>query len=199
MEEYKLLKKYQKKEKEVESPYKKMFVSFFNKVLLSVILFLVALIAVKDQEYKNFIYKYVYSSNLSFLEIEELYEKYFGSLVLGDGIGLDTDVVSSNEFTYESLEEIENGVSLKVMAGSIVPALESGLVIFMGEKDGMENVIILEQVDGSEAWYVGVVDSDLKIYDYVSKSSVIGNSKTDLISLYFKKKGESIDYKNYLF
>lgn len=196
MEEYKLLKKYQKEEKEV--PYKKVILSFFSKVLISVILFLMVLIASKNTEYKNLIYEYVYSSNISFLEVEKWYKKYFGNLIPSDN-KVEKEPVSSTGISYKSLEEIENGVELYLDKGSIVPALESGLVIFKGEKDGYSDLIVLEQVDGSEAWYVGVVDSNLKIYDYVEKDSIIGNSKTEYLSLYFKKKGETIDYKKYLF
>ena len=80
----------------------------------------------------------------------------------------------------------------------MITAFESGLVLFVGEKDGFGSTLILEQVDGVEAWYVGVDVHELSIYDYVEKSSIIASSKEDYISVYFKKKGESVDYKNYV-
>jgi len=197
MDEYRLLNKKLKKEQKPPT-YKKMIFSILNKILICAVLFLLALIASKNKTYKDYIYKYVYSYNLSFAEIEQLYQKYFGSMIPTKSKKNPTEMVSAEKFSYDSLEEIENGVTVKVGKQASIPALESGLVIFKGEKEGYGTTIVLEQIDGTEAWYVGV-DSDLELYDYIEKSSILGMSIEEKISLYFKKKGESVDYKNYLF
>lgn len=199
MEEYKLLNKKKRREKK-DSSFKKIFFSMINRVLLCVLLFLVALILTKNKVYKEQIYKYVYSYQFPFMELEQIYEKYFGKLlpdVNHEKKGGET-MVSSSVMTYEELEEIPDGVRLKVGKGNVVSAVESGLVLFVGEKDGYGTTLVLEQVDGNEAWYVGVDVHDIELYDYIEKESIVGSSKDEYISMYFKRKGESIDYKNYL-
>jgi len=196
MDEYRLLnKKFQKKK---NNPYKKIITSILNKVLISAILFLVALIMTKNKTYKDEIYKYVYGYNLSFQEIENLYKKYLGFIVPSSPTEEGTSPVSSEKLTYDSLTEIEGGVKLKVGKMNPINAIESGLVVFVGEKENLGKTLIIEQTDGVEAWYVGVDIPELKIYDYVEKNAIIGNSEEENISIYFKKKGESIDYKDYL-
>jgi len=201
MEEYRLLKKYTNnttKEKK-DSSFKKIIVNFINQVLVCIVLFLLALILTKNTSYRDMLYDFVYSSNFSFLEIEEFIEKHFGKLIPISSNKSDTELVSSLKLEYKDLEEIDGGVSLKVDKGSVVPALESGLVIFNGKKEGYGNVLILEQVDGVEAWYVGLTSNNLNIYDYVEKNTIIGESLDIDIKLYFKKQGEGVDYKTYLF
>lgn len=196
MDEYRLLNK--KFQKQKTNPYKKIITSILNKVLISAILFLVALIMTKNKTYKDEIYKYVYGYNLSFQEIENLYKKYLGFIVPNSQKKEGTSPVSSEKLTYDSLTEIEGGVKLKVGKMNPINAIESGLVVFVGEKENLGKTLIIEQTDGVEAWYVGVDIPELKIYDYVEKNAIIGNSEEENISIYFKKKGESIDYKDYL-
>lgn len=200
MDEYRLLNKKFKKEPQ-QDPFKKRIYMMINKILICSVLFLVALIATKHKVYKDNIYKYVYSYNFSFSEIENLYKKYFGSILPttdNNNPKKQTEQVSSEKLSYENLEEIENGVKLKVGKEYALPAIESGLVIFAGEKENLGTTLILEQIDGVEVWYIGVDFHDLKLYDYVEKSTLIASSKEEYISIYFKRRGESIDYKNYL-
>lgn len=201
MEEYHLLKKYNDKNKNIkeDSSFKKIIVGFLNQILICIVLFLVALILTKNTSFKEEIYKYIYSSNFSFLEIEEFIEKKFGGLIPTFKNEENTELASSEQLEYKKLTEIEDGVLLEVTKGSTIVSLESGLVIFNGKKDNYGNVLILEQVDGVEAWYVGLTSVNLKLYDYIEKGKILGESSSDEIKLYFKKKGEGVDYKTYLF
>ncbi len=199
MEEYRLLRKKYAAEKKTPV-YKKMIFSFINRVLFCILLFLVALILTKNKFYKEQIYKYVYQDHIPFLELEKFYQTYLGKLIpdFSNKKDSDTEMVSSVGNGYDQLEEIENGVLIHVSKGAAISAVESGLVLFLGDKDGLSNVLILEQVDGVEAWYVGVDVTNYKLYDYIEKDTIVGSSLGDTISIYFKRKGESVDYKNYL-
>ena len=44
----------------------------------------------------------------------------------------------------------------------------------------------------------GVNTNNLKLYDYVEKGSILGESSTDTIYLYYQKDGKFVDYKEYL-
>ena len=55
---------------------KKSVRNFFTRVLITTIIFLIGMILVKsDQEAKNLILENVYSDNLEFTKIKEIYQK----------------------------------------------------------------------------------------------------------------------------
>lgn len=201
MEEYHLLKKYKNKNKLVNesSSLKKVILGFINQILICVVLFLVALILTKNTSFKDKLYEFIYSYNFSFLEIEEFFKKHFGSIIPSISEEKDTQIVSSEKLEYKKLTEIENGVLLEVDKGQVITSLESGLVVFNGEKENYGKVLILEQVDGVEAWYIGITLDEFNLYDYIEKGTIIGESSNTEIKLLFKKNKEGADYKTYLF
>lgn len=201
MEEYHLLEKYNKKSKSNtnKNTIKSYIVSFINQVLVCIVLFLVSLILTKNTTFKDKLYDLIYSSNISFLEIENFFKKNFGSIIPSYSASENEKVVSASKIDYESLEEIDGGVVLTVEENTVVNNLESGLVVFNGEKEDYGQVLIIEQVDGVEAWYINITSSNLNIYDYVEKGEILGESKDNKIKLLFKNSKESVDYKTYLF
>lgn len=201
MEEYHLLNKYNNKNKTVKetSSIKKVILGFINQVLICIVLFLSVLILTKNTSFKDKLYEFIYSYNFSFLEIEDFVKKNFGSIIPSISDNKATEIVSSERLEYKKLTEIENGVLLDVDKGRVVTSLESGLVVFIGEKEDYGKVLILEQVDGVEAWYIGITLDEFKLYDYVEKGTIIGETSDTEIKLLFKKQGEGVDYKTYLF
>ena len=201
MEEYHLLNKYNNKNKTVieTSSIKKVILGFINQVLICIVLFLSVLILTKNTSFKDKLYEFIYSYNFSFLEIENFVKKNFGSIIPSISDNKATEIVSSERLEYKKLTEIENGVLLDVDKGRVITSLESGLVVFIGEKEDYGKVLILEQVDGVEAWYIGITLDEFKLYDYVEKGTIIGETSDTEIKLLFKKQGEGVDYKTYLF
>ena len=201
MEEYHLLNKYNNKNKTVKetSSIKKVILGFINQVLICIVLFLSVLILTKNTSFKDKLYEFIYSYNFSFLEIENFVKKNFGSIIPSISDNKATEIVSSERLEYKKLTEIEDGVLLDVDKGRVITSLESGLVVFIGEKEDYGKVLILEQVDGVEAWYIGITLDEFKLYDYVEKGTIIGETSDTEIKLLFKKQGEGVDYKTYLF
>ena len=195
MDEYKSINKLVKKEVKVK---KNKFISFINLSLFLLLIFVVNLVLCKtNSSYKDFIYKYVYSNNLSFSKYEELIDKYLGKIVPNNN-NKETSLVFNEKLNYNSLEEIENGVIINIDKNQTINAFESGVVVFNGEKDGYGNTLIIEQIDGCEAWYIGLDTSNINIYDYIEKNTIIGNSVSDNFTMYFKNDGEVVDYKKYI-
>ena len=79
----------------------------------------------------------------------------------------------------------------------MVPILESGVVVFIGEKDDYKNTIIVEQVDGIDVFYGNIKTNNIKLYDYVEKGELLGEANKELY-LVFQKDGEYLDYKEYI-
>jgi len=196
MGEYKFVKKKFDK-KNIKS--KNKLLTLLNTVLVTVLLFVTCLILSKtNKDFKNWIYDNIYSHNFSFAKIEETIKKYLGNIL---PINDKTDLlaVSKEIQQYESIEEIENGIRLKVKKNENVIGLESGIVVFAGDKDNIKNLIIIEQIDGKEAWYANVDTTLVKIYDYIEKGQIITNTLDTELLLYFKDDGKTVDYKEYIF
>ena len=77
----------------------------------------------------------------------------------------------------------------------MVPIIESGVVVFIGEKENYGNTVIIEQVDGVETIYGNVNINTIKIYDYVEKGELLGEVNGNKLYLSFQKDGEYLDYK----
>ena len=165
------------------------------KVGIVTIITLVLLICIKKNSHiKNFIYDEVYTKNISFASINNLYKKYFGSNILFD-VKEDTALVFNEKLEYSEKVKDKDGLKLTVGKDYLVPNLESGLVIFTGVKDGYGNVVIVEQIDGVDVWYGNLSNINVKLYDYLEKGALIGNCDDNLY-LVHKKDGEVLDYEN---
>ena len=80
----------------------------------------------------------------------------------------------------------------------MVPTLESGIVVFIGEKEGYGSTVIIEQVDGIDVWYSNIKANNIKMYDYIEKGSLIGEVKGKKLYMVFQKDGAFLDYKKYI-
>lgn len=200
MEEYKSVNKYLKKKKEPVGIRRSFFLSFLNKTLISGLLLISTLCMIKMYpDTKDLIEKRVYQDNISFAKINELYQKYFGDIFPMDTIFEDkTRMVFQEQLVYQDEEAYRDGVKLKVEKGYLVPVLDSGIVVFIGDKDGYGPTVIVQQVNGIDVWYSGVDHSSIQLYDYVEKGDLLGESLGEEITLVYQKAGEFLDYRKYL-
>jgi len=200
MDEYKSVQKYLNKTKNQHELKKIIFNSVITHILLSGILLLSCLCVIKiNPSFKEWINKNVYQTNFSFAKINDTYEKYFGSVLPLTNINLEkTQSVFDEKLVYSNKESYKEGVKLTVSQNYLVPVLESGIIVFVGNKDNYGNTIIIQQVDGIDLWYVGVENTDLKIYDYIEKGSLLGETISNEMYLFYQKAGEFLDYKEYL-
>lgn len=53
----------------------------------------------------------------------------------------------------------------------MVPTLESGIVVYIGEKEDYGTTVIIDQIDGVEVYYSNITVENLKLYDYVEKEN----------------------------
>ncbi len=200
MDEYKSVKKYLSKKNMINHKRNPNFNTIINHILLSGILLLICLCAIKvNPSFKTFIYEQVYHTNFSFAKINQTYEKYFGSIFPLTNIHSNTiQPVFDEKLVYQAKETYKEGVKLTVGSNYLVPILESGIVVFIGNKDNYGETIIIQQVNGIDVWYVGVKSNDLKIYDYVEKGSLLGETTSNEMYLYYQKAGEFLNYQDYL-
>lgn len=194
IDDYKAGKKVVKKLK-LKSSVKK----FISKCLIVIILLLSTLILIKNNaSLKNNIIKYVYEDNLEFTKLKSIYEKYFGKILSVDKIAPSEEKVFNEKISYEKANVYKDGVALNVDKGYMVPTLEAGIVVFIGEKEGYGNTVIIEQVDGVDVWYSNISTSNIKIYDYIEKGKLLGEVNGEKLYMVFQKEGKYLNYKEYL-
>ena len=178
---------------------KKNVRNFITRALITVIIFLIGMILVKsDSSIKNGILKQVYDTNFKFTKIKSVYEKYFGNILSVDKLAIDEKQVFQESLSYQKVNSYLDGVKLKVSENYMVPVLESGIVIFMGEKDGYGNTVVIEQVDGVDVYYSNISTDGIKLYDYVEKGKLLGEAQDEKLYLVFQKDGSYLDYKEYI-
>ncbi len=193
LEEYRRLRK-NNNSKKIKKNNK--FLAILNKVMLTVVVFLIGLIISKDNaSVKDFINKNIYTPTLKFTEAKKLYNKYLGKYI---GEKESTKEVFTEKLSYSNLNLYKDGVKLSVSQNYLVPSLEAGIVIFMGNKEGYGNTLIIEQINGVNVWYSNINIKDVKMYDYVEKGALIGEAIDDKIYLLFEKDGQFLSYKEYI-
>ena len=170
-----------------------------NKLLLSVIIFLVGMILVKAKpNLKEIIKHKVYEESIPFQKLKNTYEKYLGNVLSIEKIVKEEKEVFNETLAYDNVKKYKDGAQLKVSNNYMVPIIESGVVVFIGEKENYGNTIIVEQIDGIDTFYGNVKVNNIKLYDYVEKGELLGEVKDNNLYLVFQKDGKYLNYKEYI-
>ena len=181
----------------VKPKKKGKILKFVNKTLTAVFLGLVFLIVMEySPKFKDFMHNRVLDKNISFGFFNRLYNKYFGEVIPSNN---DSVVKVFNEkLNYKNKEKYLDGYKLVVDNNYLVPALESGIVVFIGNKENYGSVIVIEAESGMTITYGNIKNTDIKLYEYVNKGKYLGEAIGDYIYLNMIKDGENVDIEKYL-
>ena len=147
---------------------------------------------------KEFYRKHFFKDSISFAKINDWYQKNFGSVVpIVDITEDNTTKVFSETINYESMDNYLDGKILRVKDNYMVPTFESGVVVFIGEKEHYGNTLIIQGVDGVDIWYCNINSDDINLYDYLKKGSLLGPVYNNNLYLLFMKDNEFISYEEY--
>lgn len=175
----------------------KIITNSIFKILITTVLSLLILIAIKaNNSFKTKFYKYIYESSISFAKFNALYSSYFGKIIPTTDLDI-VKPVFNETLEYDKKEDYKDGVSLTIGSDYLVPAIASGVVVYIGNKEGYGNVLIINSNDGTDIWYGNMDNIDLKLYDYVDKGKYIGKASNNLY-LVFKNDGKVISYDKYI-
>jgi stage IV sporulation protein FA len=189
---YESVEKYMMRNKNDNGGMKKV-----NHFLFLVIIILVALIYLKtDGNTKNKISNLLSVNNISFAKINKWYKNNLGNILPFKNE--EVKEVFEEKIEYSKLEEYKNGVKLTTKDKYLVPNLNDGMIIFIGKKDDFGNTIVIQSSNEVEYWYSNLDNIDHNLYDYVNKGEYLGEVKNKTLYLNFYKKGEALDYKEYL-
>ncbi len=168
-----------------------------KRILYSIIFFLCSIIYIKlsSNNYDN--YKHiVFEDNIAFNEISDIYNKYFGDII--PSIKLDNEKTVFNEDLKSKLtDNYLNGKLINVDRDYVVSAINSGVVVFIGEKEGYNKTIIIQGIDGVDIWYGNISDYTVNLYDYVKKGDLISKVNDNKLYLVLVKNNNYINYEDY--
>ena len=168
---------------------KKPFINgFITRLLITIMIVLLSLIYVKnDNNHLNLFKKYVFEDTFKFSSFNTLYNSLKGNKqeVL--------PVISNVKYTNKS--KYLDGISLQVN-DNLVETFKSGIVVFIGDKDGYANTVIVQGSDGYDIWYSNLEDISVSLYDYINANTIIG--QTNKVYLKILKDGKNINVNEYL-
>ncbi len=185
--------------KKKSNPNQSKYISqLFTRTLLSVILVLAfaIYINISDENLIRFNHSF-FKENLKFTEINNLYAKYFGD-ILPDKVAKTTPVFDSKETLTDKITPYLDHSYLLTLSTNAFNYLESGIIVFIGEKENLGKTVIVQGIDGTDIWYSNLENFNGTIYDYVEKNTIIGQFKENKPILTFIEDGKNIGYENYL-
>lgn len=160
-----------------------------KKALWTIIFVLIGMILTKQNpELKSIIKEAIYEKSLPMMSLREKYNQYFSW-----NKNEENQRVISEKIKYKQKEKTKTGVKLIVNQQQPIPLLESGMIILVDQ-----NKVIIEQIDGVTATYSNIIINQYKLYDYIEKGEILGESLEDEIYISFSKEGNYYDYKQYL-
>lgn len=163
-EEYK-----NKKDSKANNIFKKILSKLFTIVIFTMI---VITLSNTSPKFKSFIVDKVLNSTIDFSFVNKLSNKV-------------TNVFKTSDNTLPVVKEENNrkerykdGIKYIVNKGASVNIKDSGIVTYIGNKDGYNNTVIIQQSNGYYAWY-GNIKEEVKLYDYIESGSKIGETLTN--------------------
>ena len=175
----------------------KSIIKLVNKTLTAIFLGLVLLIVMEySPKFKMYMQNEVLNKNLSFGLIGKLYNRYFGKIL--PATNNDVIAVFNEKLVYKEKEKYQDGYKLIVDKNYLVPVLESGVVVFIGEKEEFGNVITIEGESGSTITYGNINNTDIKLYEYVNRGKYLGEATDGVMYITILKDGEYLDIEAYL-
>lgn len=200
MEEY--LRQFKRKKKNeftsVEPSHTKLKINLkplLSKFLLAVIFFLSSIIFTNISDKNLMLYKeYVLTESMPFTKVKGWYEQVFGDVLpIKDNV----KPVFDGKLVYKEIKDYLDGEELTLNKGTLVNSLSSGVVVYIGEKEGYGNTVIIQGVDGVDIWYGNITNVSNKLYDYVETNTLVGETISDSLYLVIKKDNEFIKYEDY--
>jgi len=172
--------------------------NLITRILLSVILVISICIFFKlDSNNISLIDKYIFNDSLEFTKINNWYQKNVGNILpqTNENASL---VFSNTDLTKNKYVPYKDGVKFEVDKGSPISLISGGIVVFIGEKEGYGNTLILQGNDGLDYWYGGITSVNVNLYDYLEKDTLIGESMDNYLYLILQKDGNFLSYEEYL-
>ena len=200
MEDYTKIshKRYSEQSSNISDKKIKYLRSLLTRSLLSVILIISLCIIMKVNTSSVSLFKeYILTDSLEFTKINKWYQDKFGKII--PSVPDNSDLVFSNDdLTKNKYTTYLDGVKIEVSKSSPISLLCGGIVVYLGDKEGYGNTLIIQGNDGIDYWYGGITNTSVNLYDYLEKDTLIGEAQDNFIYLVLQKDNTYLSYEEYL-
>ena len=169
----------------------------FRCLIVAIIFLILGILCKSNNYYKENIYNNIYNNNLSFSFFKGIYNKYLSKVIPLYNIKEDTLSVFNEDIKFNNYSDYFDGVKLEVGNDYLVPSINKGVIVYIGNKEKYGNVIIMQDENGIDNWYGNICNINYKLYDNIDKGSYLGESCNDYIYLIFSKDNNFLNYKDY--
>ena len=184
-----------KKKNSNEYKYLKRLIT---RILISIIIVLSVGISIKlNNDNSYYVQKYLFLDSIKFTKIKNLYESQLGKLIPEVKVNSQMVFNGSDFFSYPK-EQYEEGAKISVSKNEVISSLQSGIIVYIGDKDKYNNTIIVQGNDGIDYWYGNIDNVNINLYDYITKDTILGNSKDNYIYLVLKNGNEIVKYDEFI-
>ncbi len=167
----------------------------FSKILLCIILILSCLIYTNCSDKNRTLFKdNVINKNIRLTKYRKKYEKLFGNFLPKKEEQIKQ--VFKEDQNSKKIENYLDGTKITYEGKSNVAAIQSGIVVYIGNKEDLGNTIIIQGVDDVDIWYSNINNVGLKLYDYIEKDKIIGEVENTLYLNIIKDK-KHLKYEEY--
>ena len=149
--------------------------------LFTIVIFTMSLIIISNysSSFRNFLIEDVLTKSMDFSKINNLISNF-------------TEIFNHEETTEmvikeekKSSEKYLDGIKYFVPENEPVILNKSGIVTFIGDKEGYNHTVIVQQSDGYYAWY-GNIKETVKLYDYIESGNIIGRASGEYYYVLYK-------------
>lgn len=169
-----------------------------NRSLISIVLIMSLLLMNKFNS--NFLSNFknkIFNRSFNFVKINSLSKKFLGKEFIysqkkSSSIGvMNEDLISGESHKYY------DGEKYIVSSNLPIGTVESGVVIFVGDKQHFKNTVIIQGTDNYNIWYGNLKDVSVNLYEYVEKNSLIGLADGNEVYMLIEKDNNYYSYEDY--
>lgn len=166
------------------SVFKTILSKFYTVIIFTMI---VIIISNSNSTFRNFLINDVLNNTMDFSKINNFLDKITGVYNKKEETSVFNEI--------ESVIEYKDGYKYLVSENENIIMRDSGIITFIGEKEGYGNIVMVQQSNGYYALY-GNISEDIKIYDYVEKGEVLGKSLSDFYYYALYKDDKPVKNEN---
>lgn len=170
--------------------YKKSIKNFLKRIFLSLMVFILLCYLI-DNSVKA--HEIILKNNIDFSYIRSKTRKLLGIPLIKKDL-----YVTSEKIKYYNIEEYKNGYKLTVDNNYIIKSLSDGVVIFIGNIEGLNKTVKVESSDGLIISYGYLENISVNMYDYIDKNKILGSAENNTLYISFEKNKEYLNYEEYL-
>lgn len=180
--------------------YSKKYISNLITRVLFIIIFLLFILILNKYD-SSLIIKFknsLFNKSFNFIKVNKVSQKLLGKDVLYYQNGGNTSLVLSNNYGINDKEKYFDGEKIKVSSNLPIGSIKSGVVVFIGNKENFNNVVIIQGMDGYNIWYGNLTNINVKLYDYIEEQNLIGTADGDYVYLLIEKNNKFYTYDEYI-